>query len=484
MSDYINLNHEEFYSRFASLLSPNELKKLSAIQDQPLPAGTRINRLKMDPSSAIQDLSQRYGWLVKPIPFCENGWTIHSSETAPGTTIEHRLGNYYLQDAASMVPVTLFDFNKQQPIILDMAASPGGKTTHLIDRTLDQGFIIANDSSSSRIPALRSVLSNWGGANQIVTQFPGESFGSWFPEQFDHVLLDAPCSMENLRPTANHPLRDTTPDERLRLQSRQVELLISGLAALKIGGQMVYATCSLAPEEDEAVIDTVLRKYPGILSIDDVSHRIPFKVPGITRFGIKEFHPDLEKALRLWPHLTGMSGFFCARLTKLASMSSKNEASPTRDFVRTGLQSLDRNTLSTVCEILFTCYGLNIKEILENFHLEIFQRFDQLFLIPLIYNENFLSLPFSLIGLLMGQFQKDTLKPSPEFISRFGRQFTHGIIQIDDELIPQWISGRDIRHPKTDIIPTGQYLLVTDSAGRNLGLGKLLPNRLRNMLPR
>ena len=484
MSDNNNLNHEANLSRFTSLLSSPELVKLIALQDQPLPAGIRINRLKMDPLNAIQDLSHRYGWLIKQVPFCENGWTIHAAETAPGITIEHRLGNYYLQDAASMVPVSLFEFSKQHPIILDMAASPGGKTTHLIDRTLDQSFIIANDSSSSRIPALRSVLSNWGGANQIVTQFPGESFGRWFPEMFDYVLLDAPCSMENLRPTTNNPVRDTTIDERLRLQTRQVDLLISGLASLKPEGQMVYATCSLAPEEDEAVIDAVLKQFPGVFSVDKVSEQLPFNVPGITRFGLEDYHLALKHALRLWPHLTGMSGFFCARMTKLSPMSAQTEPPPTRDFTRTGLQPLENKMLSAICETMFKNYGLNLIKILENYSLEAFQRYDQLFLIPNTYLDNFQSLPFTLIGLLMGQWQDGMLKPSAEFISRFGRQFTHGMIQIDDDLIPQWISGRDIRHLNTNIKPIGQYLLVTDSAGRNLGLGKLLPNRLRNMLPR
>ena len=212
---------------------------------------------------------------------------------------------------------------------------PGGKTTHLIDRTGDEGFIIANDGSKGRIAALRAVLSNWGGANITITNYPGESFGSWFPETFDRVLLDAPCSMENLRPTENRPLRETTMDERLRLQERQVQLLISGLTSLKVGGQMVYATCSLAPEEDEMVVNSVLAQFPDSLKIEDVSHHFQFHTPGITSFGSERFHPSLKQALRLWPHLTGMSGFFTVLITKTGSMESTNQNPPARDFTRT-----------------------------------------------------------------------------------------------------------------------------------------------------
>ena len=248
--------------RFAGILSAAEILQITAIQSAPSLTGIRINPLKADPQTAIRDLADRYKWQVKPIPFCDNAWLIESAEFPPGKTIEHRLGQYYLQDAASMVPVSLFDFSQPHPLILDMAASPGGKTTHLVDRTHDQGFILANDASQGRIPALRSVLATWGGINLAVTNFPGEAFGSWFPETFNMVLLDAPCSMENLRPSPSHPLRETTQAERLRLQERQVQLLVSGLQALKIGGQIVYATCSLCRTENDAVMDAFTAAHP------------------------------------------------------------------------------------------------------------------------------------------------------------------------------------------------------------------------------
>ncbi len=165
---------------------------------------------------------------------------------------------------------------------------------------------------------MKAVLANWGGANFAITNYPGESFGDGYPETFDLALLDAPCSMENLRPTPNHPLRETTRDERLRLKDRQVQLLSSGLKCLKVGGQLVYATCSLAPEEDEAVLDALSRAFPGSFEIVDVSQKLPYKVPGLTQFEGQTFDPSLVHALHLWPHITGMSGFFCALLRKTA----------------------------------------------------------------------------------------------------------------------------------------------------------------------
>ena len=470
--------------RFSGILPGEDIQALLALQEEPLPTGIRINPLKRHPQQAIRDLSARYGWQADPIPFCKNAWTLHNVEQPPGTTIEHRLGQYYLQDAASMVPVSLFNFDDANPLILDMAASPGGKTTHLVDHTLDKGFIIANDASNSRIPALRAVLASWGTINQVVTSYPGEVIGSWFPETFDGILLDAPCSMENLRPTASRPLRETTRSERLRLQERQVELLESGLAALKVGGQLVYATCSLAPEEDEAVINALLERYPDVFDIVDVADKFSFSAPGLNHYADIDFHPTLGHTLRLWPHLTGMSGFFCALLTKTQSMPTPKASPPQRDFILTGLQPIDPGLGDQVFDQIQDNYGINLRKVLESHQAELYRRYDQLFLMPQRYLSHFARLPFEYIGMPLGIWREDSLEPSHELISRFGHQFTRGILCINDDQVNQWISGRDIRHPDTSLTAQGQFLMVTDSTERNLGMGKLLPKRLRNMLPR
>jgi 16S rRNA (cytosine1407-C5)-methyltransferase len=290
--------------------------------------------------------------------------------------------------------------------------------------------------------------------------------------------------MENLRPTPNHPLRTTTQAERLRLQDRQVQLLISGIRALKTGGQIIYATCSLAPEEDEAVIDRVLKVYPGAFVIEDVSTQLPFKAPGLTAFEDKIFHPSLVHTLRLWPHLTGMSGFFCARLHKVNPIPQTPVLPPRRDFSLTGLQPASQSQQNQIFDLLEADFGIEMWEISETLQIELYTRHERLFLIPKAYLDNFINLPFENIGMELGQWISQKLQPSHAFISRFGHRFSRGFLKIHAEQVPQWIAGRDIRNPETRLTPQGQYLLVVDQAGRNLGLGKLLPKRLRNMFPK
>ena len=172
-----------------------------------------------------------------------------------------------------MLPPELFDLaGMPEPLVLDMAASPGGKTTHLAALTGDMGLVIANDGSRSRIPALQIVLRNWGAANQAVTCLPGETFGGLYPDTFDAVLLDAPCSMQGLRSAESHSSRTITLNEIDSLAARQLRLLESALRAAKPGGQIVYSTCTLAPQEDELVLAALLERFPRQVRIEDVRH--------------------------------------------------------------------------------------------------------------------------------------------------------------------------------------------------------------------
>ena len=127
-------------ARYRGLLGEAEFAKMLAALAQPLPQALRANPLKVDPQQAMADWCERYGWQVQPVPFCLTGWQILAADIPPSTTIEFHLGQYYIQDAASMLPAELFDFSGlEAPLILDLAAAPGGKTTHLISRSGDRG---------------------------------------------------------------------------------------------------------------------------------------------------------------------------------------------------------------------------------------------------------------------------------------------------------------------------------------------------------
>ncbi len=304
------------FKNYQHLLSVDQFDQLQQACARPLAPALRVNTLKIDLETARSTWPIEYGWQIQPVPFCEAGWQITGNAESLSRTIEHRTGFYYLQDAASMLPAEMFDDAIEFPLILDMAASPGGKTTHLAAKINDRGVILANDSSSGRIAALRSNLQTWGSISTALTSYPGERFGEWFPNTFDRVLLDAPCSGESLRTAERRKTRFVSQTERLQLQRRQIKLLESAFHAVRPGGQVVYSTCTLAPEEDEAVLDALLRQYPQQFVIESVERLLPTSAPGVMHDGDLAFHPDVRKAVRLWPHLYDTSGFFAALIRK------------------------------------------------------------------------------------------------------------------------------------------------------------------------
>ncbi len=476
---------EAALQRFQPLLSEAEFAALVAELERPLYPALRANPLKCDPQPSLEAWARHYGWQLRPVPFCETGRWVISSENPISQPIEHRMGFYYIQDVSSMLPAELFDFDGlDSPLVLDLAASPGGKTTHLLSRIGDRGLVLANDSSQERIAALRIVLQNWGAASSAVTHFPGEKFGAWYPETFDRVLLDAPCSMQGLRVTEGHPQRPITEHEQAALARRQAGLLESALRAVKVGGQVVYSTCTLSPEEDEAVLDSLLRKVPGAFQVDDLSFRLDRPAPALDGDGTRSFNPAVRNAARLWPHIFGTAGFFAARLTKLAPLPGPPQAPPSRALDQVGFTPLPQRESAAWASRLAELYSLDVAGILANLDLELWRRGEALYLFPLSYLHQFAHLPVQSAGMLLGEDAPEGFTPSHEWVARFGMRFTAGTCRLPAGALPAWLRGEDIPGQPAGSLPPGRVVAVFDEEGRLLGRGKVLSSRLKNLLPR
>ncbi|MCC6146702.1 MAG: hypothetical protein IT308_03965 [Anaerolineaceae bacterium] len=470
---------------FRSFLSPGDFSRLLMELERPLHPSLRLNLLKTEPGdAAIQALSKKYGWQVEGVPFCPTGWWVRQARNAVSRTIEHRLGQYYIQDAASMLPPELFNWvDCPFPLILDMAASPGGKTTHLIDRSSDRGLVIANDSSKSRITALRLVLQSWGAVGVAVTSFPGEHFGEWYPGTFDRVLLDAPCSMQGLRTTENHPMRPITSRERDSLAARQVRLLESALRAASIGGQVVYSTCTLTPEENEGVLESVLQRHRDAFKIIDLSERLPRPAPALQSANGQTFSPQVSGAVRLWPHIFGTAGFFAALLVKTAPFDTHNFTPPVRSLSDAGLIKLPSSEQTSLAGRLLDGYGFDLLTLLERFHWVLYRRGDALFTLPHRLLLQFSGLPFVTAGLSIGEFTPAGFALSHEWAARFEKNCPAGRLCIPQERVPAWLRGEDLHGQTAPQNLPGKIALVEDEAGTYLGRGRVLADRLKNLLP-
>ncbi len=465
-------------------LSPLEFDNLTASLDKDPNISIRINQLKSDPKTITGKWVQEYEWDFSPIPFCSSGFWITEPSTSLSRTIEHRLGYYYIQEAASMLPAELYDFDGlDYPLILDMAASPGGKTIHLVDRTMDKGLIIANDASRSRIPALRIVLQNWGAINQAITNTQGEWYGRTYPETFDAVLVDAPCSMQGLHSNPSHRMRPITENEIKSLAKRQFRLLESALQAVKIGGQVVYSTCTLSPYENEGVVSRILEKFPGAVEMEDIQHKLPAPAPAITHIEGIQLQEQVKKAVRLWPHIFGTAGFFCAKFIKKGAIPSGKRIDARGKKSNIKGSYFNEKESHHLTDLISNLYGFDLKSIINDQSLAYWQYKEDIYLAPSQLAIQFPELPVHSMGMLIGKYYPKGWQPSHEFVSRFGDLFTENIYILDNEYHDAWTRGEDIRGIKKTEGRTGKILAIRDAIGRNLGRGKMLSNSLKNMLP-
>ncbi|PIN81789.1 tRNA methyltransferase [Candidatus Woesearchaeota archaeon CG10_big_fil_rev_8_21_14_0_10_32_9] len=292
----------------------NFLKRYSALggsfnpKDVVIKKSLRVNTLKIQSQELIKRFKKKKIVLEK-IPFLKQGYN-YESEFSLGSTPEYLQGFYYLQEAASQVPVQVLN-PSEKDLVLDMAASPGSKTTQISQFMNNKGAVIALDTDHKRLRSLINNLERLSIKNVLVYKKDAR-FIRDFNLKFDKILLDAPCS-GNFCVEPNYFSKRSLLDiqQRSRLQK---ELLHAGLDVLKESGVLVYSTCSLEPEENELVVDQILKEREDvILESTDLS----VGVEGVTIVFGEELDPSLKNTRRFWPHKTGTEGFYIAKFRKI-----------------------------------------------------------------------------------------------------------------------------------------------------------------------
>lgn len=470
------------------MLDALTLEEIAQSMERALRPCIRVNTLKHDVAAALAQWEEWYDWGLSPIAWCPAGFRLTRDSANISWTVEHRMGSYYIQDAASMLPAEMLTLTEApNPLVLDMAAAPGGKTTHLVSRNGDRGLLIANDSNMARLPSLTANLQRWGATSAAITNFPGERFGKWFPEVFDKVLLDAPCSGEALRTTSRHTSRLISSQDRDNLRRRQINLIFSAFEALRPGGELVYSTCALAPEEDEAVIVELLKLYPSQAELISVESLLPSPAPGLLSDGRHEFEPSLALAVRMWPHLFDTSGFFAALIRKrdsTLSAASQSASPPSRALSKAGYSVATAEERRRVLESLRDSYGFDLDGILRASDLTLLRHGNAMYAAPERFLAQFPGLPFAAVGLNIGKRSTGRFVPSHELIARFSSDFMNRRVMIDDMFIDAWLSGQDLTQASVGGYHEGDIVLIEDSKRRYLGRGRIDGDHLHNMLPR
>jgi len=281
-------------------------------------------------------------------------------------------------------------------------------------------------------------------------------------------------------------------------------MLVSAFRALKVGGELVYATCTLAPEEDEAVVDGLLRAFPGRVRVEQAGKRAGgpqgIEAPALDEARGVHFDPQVRNTLRLWPHQYGTSGFFSALLTKTGSAirpdtirqpeKSRQGEPPYRPFEKLGLARVHRGGRSALFALFEQAYGFDLEPVFEQQGLSLWKRESAYRVLSEVFLERFSDLPCHWVGFPMGEDTRDGFIPSHELVARLGSRFTRGWITISQEQAGIWLKGSDVDVEGIEEAPGGFICVVRDEAGRLLGRGKILHNRadsslrLKNLLPR
>ena len=254
---------------------------------------------------------------IEPIgAWSKVGLKVYDSQVPIGATPEYLAGHYILQSPSSFLPVMALAPQPNEKI-LDMAAAPGGKTTYIAQLMKNTGVLFANDSKSERLKALTANIQRLGIKNCVVTNYDGRKFVNNM-KGFDRVLLDSPCSGLGVISRDPSIKAQKTYKEIIKLSHLQKELILAAVDCCnfksKTGGYIVYSTCSIAVEENEAVIDYVLRnRYVKL-----VETGIEVGVDGISRYKDKRYHQSMKLCKRIYPHTHNMDGFFVAKLKKYA----------------------------------------------------------------------------------------------------------------------------------------------------------------------
>ena len=267
----------------------------------------RVNTLKISVNEMKKIFAEKC-WKFEQIPFVEEGLWIKISGNIT-KTVEHTLGYFFSQNASSMIPPLLLDA-QQHETILDLAASPGSKTTQIAAIMQNTGCIVANDIRHQRLKALRGNLQRCGVINTIVAKSFGENFWK-FGAKFGKILLDVPCSATG---TFNPRIWQETSHSSIVMLSRlQKRLLESAEKMLERDGLIVYSTCSLEPEENEENVDFAVRKLG--LSVEKIKVKNVETVAGVTGWNNKTYDEQVAGSVRVVPN-ERMEGFFACVLRK------------------------------------------------------------------------------------------------------------------------------------------------------------------------
>ena len=320
--------------------------------------GLRVNPLKQK-SGEMPEEGEPLGDYLKglaKVPWAEEGF-YYEADMRPGRHPFHEAGAYYIQEPSAMSVAEALS-PKPGEQILDLCAAPGGKSTHLAGKMGGHGLLVCNEIHPARAKILSQNIERLGVENAVVTNMDPFRLAPEFPEFFDGIVVDAPCSGEGMFRKDENARNEWSPDHVKQCAGLQDGILDCAAAMLKDGGRIAYSTCTFSPEENEQSIARFLERHPEFSVVQ----------PELVKY-FSGGHPEwadgdeeLKKTVRIWPHLADGEGHFLALLVKgersWDAVESTVNADEKKNSTATTLLTSTTPSLPTTAPQAFANWGL------------------------------------------------------------------------------------------------------------------------------
>lgn len=455
--------------------------------------GLRVNTAKI----GLEEFERIAPFPLKKIPWIPEGY-FYEEEAAPAKHPFYAAGLYYLQEPSAMTPASRLPVQPGEKV-LDLCAAPGGKATALGAKLRGEGLLVANDINTARTKALLRNVELFGISNAFVTNEPPYILAERYPQYFDKIMVDAPCSGEGMfrkNPAVIEAWQEKGPEYFSKLQK---EIILHGADMLRPGGQMLYSTCTFSPAENEAVITHLLEERPDmeVIPMEDYEGFSS----GITAFEGQKFHESCALCRRIFPHKMRGEGHFLALLHKketnayAESMESyqQEDGAERRESKKKRKKAsreqtkhkywweecrLDKEQTQALAD-----FFVHVTLPLQRERIDI--RADKVYYVPAETHAHRQSgrIHFLRNGIYMGDLKKKRFEPSQPFALVLSKDTFDSCLSFpkDDERLEKYLKGESIDVSDRETKGNGWYLLLAD--GYPLGFGKLAGQILKNKYP-
>lgn len=439
----------DFILKYQKLL-PNQAVDFLASFNQPPTAGFRINPLK----AQLDLLNENCTFPISNLACAYYG-------RIDGKGIDNLAGWIYSQDPSAM-NVAQYAAPQANEKVLDLCAAPGGKTTQLAALMGDQGLLVANDINYSRARVLSNNVERWGLTHTLVTNNTPAELAKIFPDFFDCIVVDAPCSGEGLFRKNPEATTYWSLGYVQKCAQRQREILNEAVKMLRPGGRLIYSTCTFAPEEDEQNIDWLQQKYGW--KILPLKHFVGMDT-GCPQWGNNNI--DLKLAVRLFPHhYQGEGHFICAikkpgtidqpeSSVKLAAHSSNIDLKLWQEFAVRSLRNVNFPTLIVQQRTLYNAAK--------------------------IFNQQSQPLKILRNGLRLGEFKKKRFEPNHALVLTLKPQQLQQVISLNSDQFQHFIHGEILTLTNKEAF---KGWVAVSFEERIFSWGKLVNNQLKNFYPK